>query len=666
MKVYETEKIRNVVVLGHSGSGKSNLLEAVLYTNGFLKKISKPEDQIQMTSALNLLPVEWKEHKYNFIDTPGYFDFHSDVVAAMSAAAGSIIVVDGTDDLQVGTDKALEVTDDYNNPRLIFVNKIDSEKADYEKILSQLRDRYGKKIAPFHIPMGKDKDFKGFINIVDLFAKEYNGVDCVDVEIPEYMNNKINPIREMLMESVAESDEELMEKYFSQEAFTQDEIHMGLRKGVLQGDIIPVLCGSTAKNIGIHTLLDMVWDYMPSPVDLGYEHKNEKFSGFVFKTIVDPFVGKISYVKVCEGEILPEQEVYNINKEKKTKISKIYTMRGNEQIELEKAVAGDIIVLNKLSDTQTNDTLATSNSHKAFESINFPKPQIYLALEAEKKGEEEKISLALSKMIEQDPSITLTRDNGIKQTLLGGQGEIHLNHIKDQVEKKFGVKMLLKEPKVSYKETIKGKSDVQGKHKKQSGGHGQYGDVKIRFEHSNESFEFCEEIFGGSVPKNYIPAVEKGLRDALESGVLAGFPVTNVKAILYDGSYHDVDSSEMAFKIAANLAFKKGLKEAKPILLEPVMKMKIVVPDEYMGDIMGDISKRRGKILGMDATGNGKQIIWAEAPQAETFKYAIDLRSITQGRGFFEMDFERYDEVPNELANKIIEEKLSQKEKALV
>lgn len=666
MKVYETEKIRNVVVLGHSGSGKSNLLEAVLYTNGFLKKISKPEDQIQMTSALNLLPVEWKEHKYNFIDTPGYFDFHSDVVAAMSAAAGSIIVVDGTDDLQVGTDKALEVTDDYNNPRLIFVNKIDSEKADYEKILSQLRDRYGKKIAPFHIPMGKDKDFKGFINVVDLFAKEYNGVDCVDVEIPEYMNNKINPIREMLMESVAESDEELMEKYFSQEAFTQDEIHMGLRKGVLQGDIIPVLCGSTAKNIGIHTLLDMVWDYMPSPVDLGYEHKNEKFSGFVFKTIVDPFVGKISYVKVCEGEILPEQEVYNINKEKKTKISKIYTMRGNEQIELEKAVAGDIIVLNKLSDTQTNDTLATSNSHKAFESINFPKPQIYLALEAEKKGEEEKISLALSKMIEQDPSITLTRDNGIKQTLLGGQGEIHLNHIKDQVEKKFGVKMLLKEPKVSYKETIKGKSDVQGKHKKQSGGHGQYGDVKIRFEHSNESFEFCEEIFGGSVPKNYIPAVEKGLRDALESGVLAGFPVTNVKAILYDGSYHDVDSSEMAFKIAANLAFKKGLKEAKPILLEPVMKMKIVVPDEYMGDIMGDISKRRGKILGMDATGNGKQIIWAEAPQAETFKYAIDLRSITQGRGFFEMDFERYDEVPNELANKIIEEKLSQKEKALV
>lgn len=656
MKVYESDKIRNIVILGHGGCGKTNLTESILYTNKLSNRISKPNDSMNMTTTMNLIPVEWNDHKYNFLDTPGYFDFHGEIVSAMKAATGSIIVVDGTAELQVGTDKALEITDENKTPRFIFVNKIDSEKANYNKILEQLRDLYGKKIAPFHIPMGKDKEFKGFVNVVDMFAREYNGKECITVDIPDYMNELISPIREMLLESVAESDEVLLDKYFAGEEFTIEEINKGLRKGVINGDIIPVLCGSTAKNIGIHTLLDMVSDYMPSPLDTDLDNKEDKFSGVVFKTLVDPFIGKISLLKVCEGELKPETEVYNISKGQKEKIYHLYTMRNKDQIEIQKAVAGDIVVLTKLNLTQTGDTLSVNPKKSPFEEMDFPNPQIYFSIEPLNKGDEEKISTGLHRLIEEDPSFKWFRNNETKQTLIGGQGEIHINGIKDKLKEKFGVDVKLSDLKVAYRETIKSKSDVQGKHKKQSGGHGQYGDVKIIFEPSNEPFVFEEKIFGGSVPKQYIPAVEKGIRDSLESGALAGFPVTNIKATLYDGSYHDVDSSEMAFKIAASLAFKKGIEMAKPILLEPIMKLKIVVPEEYMGDIMGDINKKRGRILGMEPTGRGRQLIFAEAPQGETFKYAIDLRSMTQGRGYFEMEFDRYEEVPAQLMNKIISE----------
>ncbi|SHK21364.1 elongation factor G [Tepidibacter formicigenes] len=656
MKVYESDKIRNIVILGHSGCGKTNLTESILYTNNLVNRISKPSNQVNMTSTLNLIPVEWNNHKYNFLDTPGYFDFYGEVVSSIRAAAGSIIIVDGTCDIQVGTDKALEITDENNTPRFIFVNKIDSEKADYNKVLEQLRERYGKKIAPFHIPMGKDKEFKGFINVVDMFARKYDGKNCIKVEIPEYMKDSINPVREMLLESVAESDDKLLDKYFAGEEFTIDEIHKGLRQGVISGDIIPVLCGSTAKNIGIHTLLDMIWDYMPSPIDIGYDNKESEFSGIVFKTLVDPFIGKVSLVKVCEGELTPDTEIYNINKGKKEKIYHLYTLRNKEQIEIEKAVAGDIVVLTKLSDVQTGDTLSTKPDRNSFENIDFPKPQIYFAIEPLNKGDEEKISTGLHRLIEEDPSFTWYRNHETKQTLIGGQGEIHINSIKDKLKEKFGIDVKLSDLKVAYRETIKGKSDVQGKHKKQSGGHGQYGDVKIVFEPSEEEFLFEEKIFGGSVPKQYIPAVEKGLKESLQSGVLAGFPVMNVKATLYDGSYHDVDSSEMAFKIASSIAFKKGMESANPVLLEPIMNLKIVVPEEYMGDIIGDINKRRGRIIGMEPSSRGKQIIYAQAPQAETFRYAIDLRSMTQGRGYFEMEFERYEEVPAQIMDKIIEE----------
>lgn len=663
MRVYESEKIRNIAILGHSGSGKTNLTEAILYTGGILSRISKPTDDVKLTSSMNLFSLEWNEYKYNFLDTPGYFDFEGEIVSAMAAASGSIIVVDGTTDLQVGTDKALEITDEYRTPRFIFVNKIDSEKADFDKILEQLRERYGKKIAPFQVPWGKADDFKGFINVVDLFAREYNGKECVTVTMPNDMLNQIGPVREMLMESVAESDEELMDKFFSGEQFTVEEIHKGLRAGVLQGDIIPVLCGSTAKNIGMHTLLDMVKDYMPSPLDEDDVDLSAPFAGQVFKTLVDAFVGKISYVKVHQGSIKPDCELINVNSEQKEKISKVFTVINGEYKEMDQANAGDIIAFTKLSDTKTGNTLAMKADQKAFPALEFPKAQMLVAIEPINKGDEEKISTGLGRLLDEDPSFEVTRSAETKQTVLGVQGEIHVNAIKDKLKDKFGVDVNLLDLKVPYRETIKGKSDVQGKHKKQSGGHGQYGDVKIRFERSNEDFEFTEELFGGSVPKSYVPAVEKGLRESMEKGVLAGYPVTNLKATLYDGSYHDVDSSEMAFKLAANLAFKKGMEEAKPVLLEPVMTLRIIVPEEFMGDIMGDINKKRGKVLGMEPYKNGKQLINAEAPQAETFKYAIDLKAMTQGKGYFEMEFARYEEVPAQLAQKIVEERKSEEDK---
>ncbi len=656
MKKYESEKIRNIAILGHSGSGKSNLIEAIHFTAGLSNRISKPTDAVNLTSSMKLNSVEYHNNKYNIIDTPGYFDFSGEVVSAMGAASGAVIVVDGTTDLQVGTDKALEITDDFNVPRIIFVNKIDSEKAEYDKILEQLRERYGKKIAPFHIPWGKGESFKGFINVVGMFSREYNGKECVTVPFPEEYRDEAQPVRDMLLESVAESDEDLMDKYFNGEEFTDSEIRRGLRAGVLNGDVIPVLCGSTAKNIGIHTLLDSITDFLPSPVDILATRYSPDFVVRVFKTVVDPFVGRISYGKVVIGDVDPEVELFNVNKGVKEKVVKMYTIVNGDLQEIDGGVAGDIVVFTKLSETMTGDTLSTNKDTEPREMMQFPKPQMLVAIEPLNKGDEDKISTGLQKLLEEDPSFTWDRNAETKQTVLGVQGDIHVNALKEKLKEKFGVDVELHDLKVPYRETIKGKSDVQGKHKKQSGGHGQYGDVKIRFEPSREEFEFTEEIFGGSVPKSYIPAVEKGLRESMEHGILAGYPVTHIKATLYDGSYHDVDSSEMAFKLAANIAFKKGMEDARPVLLEPIMKLSIVVPEEYMGDIMGDINKKRGKVLGMEAYKNRKQMIYAEAPQAETFKYAIDLKAMTQGKGYFEMEFVRYDEVPAQMAEKIIEQ----------
>lgn len=663
MRIYESDSIRNVAILGHSGAGKSNMTEALEFTAGLTTRISNPNDNVKISSSTTLHAIEYQSLKFNFLDIPGYTDFFGELESGLAAADGAIIIVDGTTDLSIGTETSLELTDSRNIPRFIFVNKIDSEKADYEKILSQLREKYGKRIAPFHVPWGKAESFKGHINVVDMYAREYDGKECHNASVPDDMNERIQPVREMLLEAVAETSEELMNKYFNGEEFTTAEIHKGLREGVLNGNVIPVICGSTFKNIGLHTAFDMVRDYLPAPRD-NKKVKSEKkeFVCQVFKTVIDSFLGRVSYAKVLSGELKPESEIYNINKRTKERVGKISTMVMDKLTDVPKAVYGDIIIFTKLSGTQTSDTLSNNEKEPSVPNISFPKAQMLVAIEPLNKADDEKISTGLQKLIEEDASFMWDRNMETGQTVLGVQGDLHTSVLMEKLKNKFGVEVKTEELKVPYRETIKGQSDVQGKYKKQSGGHGQYGDVKIKFMPSEEHFVFEETVVGGSVPKSYIPAVEKGLKESIAHGVLAGYPVTNIKAVLYDGSYHDVDSSEMSFKIAANLAFKKGMLEAKPVLLEPIMELSIIVPEEYIGDIMGDINKKRGRVSGMESHKGTKQKITAEAPMAETFKYANDLKAMTQGRGYFEMKLLRYEEVPYDLAKKIIDETNAEKE----
>ena len=664
MRIYESDSIRNVAILGHSGAGKSNMTEALEYTAGLTARISNPNDNVKISSSTTLHAVEYQSLKFNFLDIPGYTDFFGELESGLAAADGAVIIVDGTTDLSVGTETSLELTDNRNIPKFIFVNKIDSEKADYEKILSQLRKKYGKRIAPFHVPWGKAEAFKGHINVVDMYAREYDGKECQNASIPDNMDKEIQTVRDMLLEAVAETSEELMDKYFNGEEFTTAEIHKGLREGVLNGSVIPVVCGSTFKNIGLHTTFDMIRDYLPAPRD-NKKVKSEKkeFVCQIFKTVIDSFLGRVSYAKVLSGELKPESEIYNINKRIKERVGKISTVVLEKLTDIPKAVYGDIIVFTKLANTQTSDTLSNSEKEPSVPNISFPKAQMLVAIKPLNKADDEKISTGLQKLLEEDASFMWNRNMETGQTVLGVQGDLHTITLIEKLKNKFGVEVKTEELKVPYRETITGQSDVQGKYKKQSGGHGQYGDVKIRFMPTEEHFIFEETVVGGSVPKSYIPAVEKGLKESLVHGVLAGYPVTNMKAVLYDGSYHDVDSSEMSFKIAANLAFKKGMLEAKPVLLEPIMELSIIVPEEYIGDIMGDINKKRGRVIGMESHKNTKQKITAEAPMAETFKYANDLKAMTQGRGYFEMKLLKYEEVPYDLAKKIIDETNKDKEK---
>ena len=640
MKVYDSNKLRNVAILGHSGSGKSNLIDALAYTTNISKKMPKISDKVNMTYSIGLAPIEHNGVKYNFLDTPGYFDFSGEVISALRASDAAIIVIDATSPIQVGTEKSLELTE--NMPKIMFINKIDNEKARYKDAIEMLREKYDNKIVPMISPIYKDKKF----------VKLHNVLENLDDDLDGEFKEQVASVKEALMEHIAETDDDILDKYFNGEELTPEEIQKGIIIGIQSGDIIPVICGSTINNIGTEEILQTIGSY----IEPKYDKSDEPLKALVFKTMVDPFIGKMSYIKIVQGKMKKDSEVMNINRDTKERISNLYTMKNGELEEVDYANAGDIVVVTKINSLQTGNTLASSSDAELLEDIALPKPQIYYAIVPKNKGEEDKIGSSLNKIAEEDPSIHWYRNPETKQTLVGGQGELHINTVKNKMKEKFGVDVDLEDIKVAYRETIKGSSDVQGKHKKQSGGHGQYGDVKIKFTRSNNDFEFAEEIFGGSVPKSYIPAVEKGLKDSMQKGILAGYPVTNIKAVLYDGSYHDVDSSEMAFKMAAGLAFKKGMEEAQPILLEPIMKLVITVPEEYMGDVMGDINKRRGKILGMEPDNKGRQVIFAEAPQSETFKCAIDLRSMTQGRGFFEMELERYSEVPQQLASKIIAE----------
>ncbi|WIV13108.1 elongation factor G [Proteiniborus sp. MB09-C3] len=683
MKEYQTDKIRNVAFLGHGSCGKTTLTEAILFAAGLAKRKGRVEDgnttsdydkeeiARQFSIGTSIIPVEWRDIKYNILDTPGYFDFVGEVNSALRVAAGAVLIEDASAGIEVGFEKAWSYTEKARKPKIIFLNKMDKENINYDKLINELRDKFGNKIVPFAVPIGESESFKGFVNIVDMVGRVYNGKDCTDAPVPEGMESTIEPLREMLMESVAEADEALMEKYFEGEAFTVEEIRTGLRKGVLNCDLVPVVIGSAQNNIGIHTLLDVINAYLPSPSDIGaYEgikpdttdkvqrkiSKSEPFSAFVFKTIVDPFVGKISLFNVCSGKLAKDMDVLNTNKDETERIGSLFLLRGKNQIEVSELVAGDIGATAKLQFTETGDTICDKNAPVQYEKIKYPEPCLFLAVEPKTKGDEEKIGSSLTRMTEEDPTFIVQRNAETKQLLIGGQGNMQLAVITNKLKNIFGVEVELKDPRVPYRETIKGISSVQGKHKKQSGGAGQYGDVHIRFEPSQSDFEFDEEIFGGAVPRQYIPAVEKGLRESIEKGVLAGYPVVNMKAVLFDGSYHPVDSNEMAFKIAASLAFKKGMEQAKPVLLEPIVKVEILIPEDYMGDIMGDMNKRRGRILGMEQQEDGNQLVIAEAPQTEMFKYAIDLRSMTQARGSFRMEFARYDEVPQNISEKIIAE----------
>lgn len=679
--------LRNIGILGHSAVGKTSLAEALLFCSDTIDRLGvvdegttisdfdAEEKKRKISLSSSVLPFEFQKIKINVIDTPGYFDFLGECIEGMRAVDTAIITVCGVSGVQVGTEKAWDYCNKIKLPRTFFINKLDRENASFEKVLADIKEHFGKCAVPIQYPIGEQDNFRGVVNVITKRARIYNPkTKKMEVgEIPPELVDKIDECKKMITEAVAETDEVLLDKYFNDEEITDLEIYEGLINGCTSGDIAPVMCGSAIKAIGINTLLEDIVECFPSPkYAIPQKAKNlntneevflklnekEPFSAFVFKTIADPFVGKISLFRVITGKLNGEVDVINSNKDKPEKLANVFFMRGKNQIPTKEVVAGDIGAVAKLQYTSTGDTLCDGNFKIVFDKINFPKANLSMAAIPKNKGDEEKISLGITKLLEEDPVLTLSRDTENAEIIISGLGETHLEVVASKLKSKFGADVNLQTPKVPYRETIKGKADVQGKHKKQSGGHGQYGDVKILFEARNDGeqdLEFVDKVVGGVVPRNFIPAVEKGLKECMNKGVLAGYPVIGLKATLHDGSYHPVDSSEMAFKVAASLAYKKGMEEANPILLEPIMRAEIVVPNDYMGDIITDINKKRGRVLGMEPDGEVNQKVIAEIPMAEMFKYATDLRSITQGRGNFDMSFERYEEVPSSEASKIIE-----------
>ena len=646
--------LRNIGILGHSAVGKTSLAEALLFCSDTIDRLGvvdegtttsdfdAEEKKRKISLSTSILPFEFQKIKINVVDTPGYFDFLGECIEGMRAVDTAIITVCGVSGVQVGTEKAWDYCNKIKLPRTFFINKLDRENSSFEKVLADIKEHFGKCAVPIQYPIGEQDDFKGVVNVITKRARIYNPkTKKMEVgEIPPELVDKIDECKKMITEAVAETDEVLLDKYFNDEEITDLEIYEGLINGCTSGDIAPVMCGSASKAIGINTLLEDIVECFPSPKyaipqkakNLSTNEEvflklNEKdpFSAFVFKTIADPFVGKISLFRVITGKLNGEVDVINSNKDKPEKLANVFFMRGKNQIPTKEIVAGDIGAVAKLQYTSTGDTLCDGNFKVIFDKINFPKANLSMVAIPKNKGDEEKISLGMTKLLEEDPVLSLSRDTENAEIIISGLGETHLEVVASKLKSKFGVDVNLQVPKVPYRETIKGKADVQGKHKKQSGGHGQYGDVKILFEARNDGeqdLEFVDKVVGGVVPRNFIPAVEKGLKECMNKGVLAGYPVIGLKATLHDGSYHPVDSSEMAFKVAASLAYKKGMEEANPILLEPIMHAEIVVPNDYMGDIITDINKKRGRVIGMEPEGEVNQKVIVEVPMAEMFKYA--------------------------------------------
>lgn len=689
MNVYTTDKIRNVVLLGHGGCGKTSLVEAMCYLAGqktrmgtiddgnTLSDFDKEEIKRKFSIHTSVIPIEWNDVKINILDTPGYFDFVGEVEEAVSVADAAIIVVSGKSGIQAGTKKAWDICEKYKLPRMIFVTDMDIDNASYRQIVVDLQDLYGKKIAPFHLPIRENEQFVGYVNVIQQTAKKWNDKGSVDkVDVPEYSKENLEICREALLEAVAETSEEFMDRYFGGESFSEDEIRSALRMNVIDGSIVPVLMGSNILARGMYTLMADIVKYFPSPekrVCAGINTKtNEVYnadydfskakSAYVFKSIVDPYIGKYSLIKVNSGVIKTDDILFNYHRDYEEKIGKVYVLRGGKAEEVKELHAGDIGAFAKLQKTLTTDSLSTKATPITFLRTSISKPYVSMRYKAKKKGDEDKISQALQKMLMEDLTLNHINDSDNAQTLLYGIGDMQLEVVASTLLEKYKVEIELMRPKVAFKETLRKKVDVEYKYKKQSGGHGQYGHVKMTFEPSGDLdtpyvFEQC--VVGGAVPKNYFPAVEKGIVESVKKGPLAAYPVTGVKAVLYDGSYHAVDSSEMAFKIATQQAFKKGFLEAKPVLLEPVATLKVVCPDEFTGDIMGDLNKRRGRVMGMNPTDNGYQEIVADIPYLELYGYNTQLRSMTSGSGDFSYEFARYEQAPDDVSAKQIEERAS-------
>ncbi len=685
MNVYTTDKIRNVVLLGHGGCGKTSLVEAMAYLAGMTTRMGKVSDgntisdfdkeEIKRQFSINtsLVPIVWEDTKINILDTPGYFDFVGEVEEAVSVADAAIIVVSGKSGIQVGTRKAWEICEKYNLPRMIFVTDMDIDEVSYRTVIEDLQELYGKKIAPFHLPVRENGAFVGYVNVLQQRAKRWLEDGTVErFEVPEYSKEHLATYREALMEAVAETSEEFMERYFNGEEFSEDEIRQALRVNVSEGSIVPVMMGSNILARGVYTLLVDIVKYLPSPekrscaginaksnevFEADYDFAKPK-SAYVWKTIVDPFIGKYSLIKVNSGVLKPDDVLYNHHKEVEEKIGKLYTLCGNKPVEVKELHAGDIGALAKLSSVATTDSLSTKTNPILYIRTTISTPYTYMRYKAKNKGDEDKISQALQKLMQEDLTLKHVNDTENGQTLLYGMGDQHLEVVVSKLLEKYKVEIELKRPKVAFRETIRKKSDVESKYKKQSGGHGQYGHVKMTFEPSGDldvPYVFEQSVVGGAVPKNYFPAVEKGIQESVGKGPLAAYPVVGVKAVLYDGSFHPVDSSEMAFKQATKQAFKKGILEASPVLLEPIASLKVLVPDKYTGDIMGDLNKRRGRVLGMNPDNNGYQEIVADIPYMELFGYNTDLRSMTGGSGTYSYEFARYEQAPSDIQEKEIE-----------
>ena len=692
MNVYTTDKIRNVVLLGHGGCGKTSLVEAMAYLSGKITRMGKVEDgntisdydkeEIKRHFSINtsIVPILWEDNKINILDTPGYFDFVGEAEEAVSVADAAIIVVSGKAGIEVGTRRAWEICERYKLPRMFFVTDMDVDSASFRQVVEDLQELYGKRIAPFHLPIRENEKFVGYVNVVTKTANRWNeNGDVIEFEVPDYSMANLDICRDALMEAVAETSEEFMDRYFNGEEFSEDEIRQALRVNVSDGSIVPISMGSNILAQGMYTLLDDIIKYLPSPdrrACTGINVKNNEVynadydfakpkSAYVFKTIADPFIGKYSLIKVNSGVLKPDDVLYNHHKDADEKTGKLYVMNGSRPEEVKELHAGDIGALAKLTVTTTTDSLSTRANPVVYLRTSISTPYTAMRYVAKNKGDEDKISQSLQKLMLEELTLKAENDSENGQTLLYGMGDQHLEIVAAKLKNRYKVEIELKRPKVAFRETILKKADVEYKYKKQSGGHGQYGHVKMTFEPSgnlSEAYEFSQTVVGGAVPKNYFPAVEKGIQEAVKKGPLAAYPVVGVKAVLYDGSYHPVDSSEMAFKVAAGQAFKKGFMEASPILLEPIATLKVIVPETYTGDIMGDLNKRRAKVVGMNPTEDERQEIVAEIPYMELYGYNTDLRSMTGGRGDYSYEFARYEKAPEDVQKKEVEERAGKAE----